>query len=357
MLNQKLPDQSAELIALAETAVAAQNLDEFSTAALTHVSTITATDTAFLYVQSPSHPPVFYHQALPADLVAPAQALCAQHVEQPPATTQLNTVLAGDPTTYPITLYPLIEGSALLGLGETTEAPDLPAPLRSILTHTLQRWIEHDQRERQIAHLNTYQTVSSMLAQSLGLDEMMETILYCCQDAVQAEAASILLLDDEKQHFYFYQIEGPAKLDLMTARMPADQGIAGAVLKSGQPEIVNDLPTDTRHYQAFDTQANFVPRNMLVIPLMAGEERIGVLEVLNKRDDQPFTPDELLTMMMFAEEIAFAIRNARIFEYVVNSYCKQRQGLHTCKGCERPLGSWTPCVKYRATGTWRIVAS
>jgi hypothetical protein len=31
----------------------------------------------------------------------------------------------------------------------------------------------------------------------------------------------------------------------------------------------------------------------------------------------------------------------------VKSYCKQRQGFHSCEGCQRPLGSWTPCVKYR----------
>ena len=49
----------------------------------------------------------------------------------------------------------------------------------------------------------------------------------------------------------------------------------------------------------------------------------------------------------YAEEIAFAIRNAKIFEYVVQSYCKQKQGQLSCRGCERPLGSWTPCVKYR----------
>jgi hypothetical protein len=79
------------------------------------------------------------------------------------------------------------------------------------------------------------------------------------------------------------------------------------------------------------------------------------LEVLNKTGGQPFTEDERLTLMMIAEETAFAIRNARVFEYVVKSYCKQRQGLNSCRGCERPLGSWTPCVKYRETGTWTVV--
>lgn len=46
-----------------------------------------------------------------------------------------------------------------------------------------------------------------------------------------------------------------------------------------------------------------------------------------------------------AEEIAFAVRNAKIFELALNAYCKQRQGQSSCKGCKRPLGSWTPCAK------------
>lgn len=70
------------------------------------------------------------------------------------------------------------------------------------------------------------------------------------------------------------------------------------------------------------------------------------MEVLNKCGDEPFTDEERLLLDSIAEEIAFAIRNARIFEYVINSYCKQRQGQMSCKGCQRPLRSWTPCVKY-----------
>jgi hypothetical protein len=81
---------------------------------------------------------------------------------------------------------------------------------------------------------------------------------------------------------------------------------------------------------------------------VAGEEQIGVLEILNKAEGGPFPQEEHLLLVSIAEEIAFAIRNAKLFEYVVNTYCKQRQGQMSCKGCERPLGSWTPCVKSRA---------
>ena len=127
------------------------------------------------------------------------------------------------------------------------------------------------------------------------------------------------------------------------------------MLKTGESEIVNAPQRDPRFYSDFDTQSEFQTHNIIAIPLIAGEEKIGVLEVLNKAGGAAFTEEERLALMMIAEETAFAIRNARVFEYVVKSYCKQRQGLNTCRGCERPLGSWTPCVKYRETGTWRVV--
>ena len=206
---------------------------------------------------------------------------------------------------------------------------------------------ERTEMERQLAHLNAYMTVSSALAQSLGLHDVLEIALYCCMDLVSAEAASVLLLDDEKANFEFYQVEGPAKPLLASATFPADKGVAGSVLKAQQSEIVNDVQNDPRFYGKVDSETGFVTRNLVAIPLVAGQEQVGVLEVLNKVGEDGFVEDERLLLLLIAEEIAFAIRNAKVFEYVANSYCKQRQGQASCRGCERPLGSWTPCIKYR----------
>jgi sigma-B regulation protein RsbU (phosphoserine phosphatase) len=190
-------------------------------------------------------------------------------------------------------------------------------------------------------------TVSSLLVQSLDLHELLEFALYSSMEAVSAEAASVLLLDDEKENFSFYQVEGPAKPVLMAATFSADQGLAGAVLRTLQSEVINDVQNDPRFYKQVDAESGFRTRNMIAVPLVAGEEKVGVLEVLNKADGGSFTEGERLLLVSIAEEIAFAIRNARLFEYVASTYCKQRQGHGSCRGCERPLGSWTPCVKYR----------
>jgi len=204
----------------------------------------------------------------------------------------------------------------------------------------------HRQLLRQTRYLNTYLTVSSMVAQCLDPHELLEAVLNVIMETVSAEGASVLLLDENQANFQFYSIEGPAKQCLMSVTFPADKGIAGYVLQTQRSEVINDVHSDPRFYEKIDSEYGFVTQNLIVIPLTAGEEKIGVMEVLNKSGGEPFTDEERLLLDSIAEEIAFAIRNARIFEYVINSYCKQRQGQMSCKGCKRPLRSWTPCVKY-----------
>ena len=167
-------------------------------------------------------------------------------------------------------------------------------------------------------------------------------------ESVSAEAGSVLLLDDEKEFFYFYQVEGTSKPVLLEKMFPSDQGLAGSVLQGQRSEVVNDVYNDPRFYDRIDSMTGFQTRNMIAIPLIAKEEPIGVLEILNKTGG-PFTELDHLLLLPVAEEIAFAIRNAKLFEYVVNSYCKMRQGQRSCQGCKRPLGAWTPCVEYRKT--------
>lgn len=208
----------------------------------------------------------------------------------------------------------------------------------------------HRQLMRQTRYLNTYLTVSSMVAQCLDPHELLEAVLNVIMETVSAEGASVLLLDEDQANFRFYSIEGPAKQCLMALTFPADQGIAGSILQTQQSEVINDAHGDPRFYGEIDSKFGFVTQSLIAIPLTAGEEKIGVMEVINKSGGEPFTEEDRLLLDSIAEEIAFAIRNARIFEYVVNSYCLQRQGQTSCKGCKRPLRSWTPCAKYLEKG-------
>lgn len=358
-LIQASAEEIFQVLNLAEKAYSAQSFNELS-GAMPVIADITHSPSALLYVDDPRLTvPVTIPYGCSPEGSNQLEDLCCEQLKR--ALTghlgQAIDVSALDSWQRIANfLYPLRNRKSFVGIlalmlqyDLASKRPELWAKLIDILTTAIDRLAEQSKMERQLLQLNTYLTVSTMLAQPLGLSELLETILYACIEVSSAEEGSILLLDEDKKQFCFYQVEGPSRPILIGATFPADKGIAGSVLESQQSEVINDVQNDPRFYGKIDSESGFKTKNMIAIPLTANGEKIGVLEVLNKTGGQLFDQEDHHILLSIAEEIAFAIRNATVFEYVVNSYCKQRQGLATCKGCKRPLGSWTPCVKYRET--------
>jgi hypothetical protein len=351
--------EALSLVDLAEVIFRGQGLSGLAESFLHSLARLTLSPAAVLYLEDPHLPPnTFFQMGLPPEAVPTVISRCANQFLPEPGKSNLQPVpvsLNNEAQDH-LSMYSLHDSTKAVGLlGLVVPEPEADSPrflihkAITLLIHPLRQTIDRLDYERQINNLNIYMNVSSMIAQALDLRDILEGVLYFCMEALSAEAASVLLLDYEKKNFRFYSAEGPAKPVLLTASFPADQGLAGAVLQSQQSEVINDVQNDPRFYGKFDADSGFRTNNMIVIPLTAGEEKVGVLEVLNKVGEEPFYQEELLMLQSIAEEIAFAIRNAKMFEVVVKSYCKQRQGQNSCKGCKRPLGSWTPCVKYRET--------
>ena len=345
-------DQAQHILNIHNQAIQSDNLNDLSQRIVPEIAALTKTDCALIYIQASD---TFSQHGFPAQDIPKLKSLCPDQIGN--LTEQGQYFVPSSAYWKPqskLALHPLRENGSCLGCiglmqSKNHEAIDQEswASLCNTLSKLIHNLSTRDQLQQQVTHLNTYMTVSSMLAQPLGLHEMLEAALYCCMEATSAQASSVLLLGENKQHFHFYQVEGTVKPILDAATFPVGEGIAGSVLHSQKSEIINDVQTDPRFYGKFDSKSEFQTQNMIAIPLTAGDEKVGVLEVVNKLNGQDFLEEERLSLMMIAEEIAFAIHNARIFEYVVNSYCLQRQGQNTCRGCQRPLGSWTPCIKYR----------
>jgi hypothetical protein len=340
---------------LAERMLQAKDLRGLAEPFLGCLATLTGAQATVLFLKKTCLPmETFYQVGLTPEAVPTITNLCEERFQQlsPLAEPAPETLVLPPHSKAWLYLYPLPRRDwtvALLGVLKGTPGACDPCVIKKALSFfacALNKKIDELERERQISNLNTYLNISSMIAQALDLKDVLEAVLYFCMESFRVEAASVLMLDYEKKNFRFYSAEGPAKPVLLMATFPADRGLAGAVLETQQAELINDVQNDPRFYSKFDKDSGFLTRNMIAIPLTAGEEKIGVLEILNKFEGD-FYEEDLLFLQTIAEEIAFAIRNGKLFEVVVKSYCKMRQGLNTCRGCKRPLGSWTPCVKYR----------
>jgi hypothetical protein len=204
----------------------------------------------------------------------------------------------------------------------------------------------HELKDNKIRMLNLYQTVSSSLAYMGDLMELLTTIISIVTSELQCEESSVLLFDEAGNEFEFFTAVGETGMELVTLRFPADRGIAGRALRERKTQVVNDVQSDPDFYGNIDEEHDFKTKSILAAPLFAGDEPVGVINALNKIENKFFDKEDDQVLSAIADEVALAVKNARLFDYVVDSYCKIRQGINSCKGCKRPLKSWTPCAKH-----------
>jgi len=152
-------------------------------------------------------------------------------------------------------------------------------------------------------------------AARLDLDELVPLVLTKCRDALQAEAAAVLLLDEEHDELDFSYLGDQAPdvvARLKTLRIPAGRGIAGAVLRDRQPVRVDDARSDPRFYPDVDRITGLETRALMCVPLVGREAAIGVLQVVNHRDGSRFSDDDLEFLEGLAAGVVVAIENARV---------------------------------------------
>ena len=215
-----------------------------------------------------------------------------------------------------------------------------------LISSLLDNSISHEVKDKKIRMLNLYQTISSSLTYVGDLYELLTTIMSVVTGELLCEEGSVLMHDEETNEFEFFTAVGDTGMELRKVRFPADRGIAGRALRERTTLIVNDVESSPYFYRSIDEEHDFRTKSILAVPLVAGEEVVGVIEAINKIGNKNFSKEDGQILAAIADEVAYAIKNARLFDYVVDSYCKIRQGLSSCKGCVRPLKSWTPCVRY-----------
>jgi GAF domain len=138
---------------------------------------------------------------------------------------------------------------------------------------------------------------------------VLETIVRSAAGVFDAAAASLALLDDESGELVYESSWGTGAEEIVGVRMPPGTGIAGAVLASGEPEAIASCADDSRFARQIAANTGYVPNTMLALPLVAGDAPFGVLQVLDRRDGEPFGPADLARGGAFVE-LALAMLDA-----------------------------------------------
>jgi class 3 adenylate cyclase len=158
------------------------------------------------------------------------------------------------------------------------------------------------------------------LAAAVDLDKLLENILRRAGELTQSKDGCVLLAKTGGQQLYFAAATGEHAETLLRTRgefseesVPVAGSKAGAVFQSGQAQDFSDVQYDPGHYKGVDRQTGSKTESMVCAPLTAVGERLGVMQVLNKRSGA-YTPHDLRLLQQFATQAAIAIRNARLIQ-------------------------------------------
>ena len=136
---------------------------------------------------------------------------------------------------------------------------------------------------------------------------LLESVAEVARAIFAAKASSIFLLDEETDELVFEAVAGEGAGDLVGQRFPSSTGIAGWVLVTRQPLVVEELENDPRFAREAAESTGFVPKGIMAVPLLYEDNALGVLEVLDRPANAAFSLAEMELLGLFANEAAIAL--------------------------------------------------
>ncbi|MCU7871115.1 MAG: TIR domain-containing protein [Candidatus Thiodiazotropha sp. (ex Lucinoma borealis)] len=155
------------------------------------------------------------------------------------------------------------------------------------------------------------------LTKEVALDRLLQNILQTASQLTNSPETSVILRNERQPTLYFAAATGDeAEWVLSTfgihseKQIPIDGSKAGSVYKSGT-SLVENVVKD--YFSGVDDETKKATKSMVCVPLSVGDQRLGVMQVLNKTTGD-YTQRDRVILEYFADQASVAIRNARLME-------------------------------------------
>jgi sigma-B regulation protein RsbU (phosphoserine phosphatase) len=190
--------------------------------------------------------------------------------------------------------------------------------------------------------------VSAIISSTLDFNELMTLVMEKAKSLMKAEGCSILLYNQEtnKLEFDLALCREESMADILKSKVSLDmgQGIAGWVAEHQTPLLIKDAKTDSRFCPDADQLTCFTTRSLIAIPLISRSGLIGVAEILNSKEKDFFSDDDLEIFQTLCRQVAIVIENARFHKEAVEKE-KLRQELEIASVVQKSFLPESPIFK------------
>ncbi|MFA5779513.1 MAG: ATP-binding protein [Elusimicrobiota bacterium] len=152
-----------------------------------------------------------------------------------------------------------------------------------------------------------------ILTSTFDIKKLLTIIMELAGKVVDAEASSLLLLDEDTSELYFDVALGEKADEMKRVRLAPGEGIAGWCAAHNRSLVVEDVTKDARWTKRSDESSGFKTKSIICVPMRFKGKILGVVEGINALGREFFTDDDLPLFEAFANQAAVALENARLF--------------------------------------------
>jgi signal transduction histidine kinase len=164
----------------------------------------------------------------------------------------------------------------------------------------------YGETRQRLAESQGVQRVTTSLLRKNNLQDVLELICNEALNLTDATGSAVLLLDADG--WLRVTSEVGEKISVLE-RLPIDGSLAGQAVRSGEPELFNDMNGfDLEHLRGLGI------KTLLAAPLKVESTIIGVLDVINKVGG--FTKEDLRIISLFADQAAIVIDQTKLHQQV-----------------------------------------
>lgn len=164
--------------------------------------------------------------------------------------------------------------------------------------------------------------IGQAVAAQTDIDALLKVIAEETKSAIQADRCSVFLYDRKNNELWSKIALG---MDSQEIRFPADKGLAGHVVRTGETINIKDAYTDERFNKEIDLQTGYKTKTILCMPIKnLNQEIIGAFQVLNKLTGDFNDEDEDL-LVAIGSSAGIALENAQLFKKQQEMFIEQKQ--------------------------------
>ena len=172
--------------------------------------------------------------------------------------------------------------------------------------------LTREQLEERLAALHQ---ASLEVVRDLSLENVLERIIKLARQQAKAQYAALGVVDDQGNMEQFIPVGLADEQAAKIGHPPVGKGMIGALMDEKQTIRIPDIHLDPR---SDGFPAHHPPMSsFLGVPIMLGEELLGVIYLTDKEDQSEFNESDERVIETLAAYAAVAINNARLYNKMV----------------------------------------